>query len=85
MKEVDTDVAFAYWLKGANRGERVVYYNGFLLRDREILIKNGLSPDRFPSKIKAAIMVWKAYLNGAVKLTQRKRGPFEYEYIATKT
>lgn len=85
MKEVDTDISFSYWLKGAKKGERVVYYNGFLLRDREILIRNGLNPDRFPEKIKTAIAVWKAYLNGSVKLTQKKRGAFDYDYIATKT
>lgn len=84
MTEVDTDVSFAYWLRNANRGDSVVYYNGFLLRDREILVRNGLMPEKFPDRIKAAIMAWKNYLNGAVALTQRKRGDFEYEYIATK-
>ena len=84
MKEVDTDVSFAYWLKGANRRERAVYYRGFLMRDREILVHNGVTADRFPPKIKTALMAWKAHLNGTVKLTQKKIGPFEYEYIATK-
>ena len=84
MKEVDTEIAFAYWLKNANKGDRVVYYDGFLFRDREILVHNGLPATGFPDKIKAAIFAWKAYLNGLVQLTQRKRGDFEYEYIATK-
>lgn len=84
MKEVDTPVSFKYWLRNAIKGERVVYYTGFLLRDREILTRNGLNTDGFPDTIKAAISAWNSYRDGAVKLVQRKRGDFEYEYIAVK-
>lgn len=84
MKEVDTEVSFSYWFKSAKKGENVVYYNGFLLRDREILVSKGLSTDGFPEKIKTAVMVWKLHLNGDLKLTQKKRGMFDYDYIATK-
>jgi hypothetical protein len=84
LKEVDSPVSFRYWFKNAIRGERVVYYTGFLLRDREILCRNGLHSDNFPDTIKAAISAWNAYRDGGVKLFQRKRGDFEYEYIAIK-
>lgn len=84
MKEVDSPIAFRYWFKNAIKGEKVVYYTGFLLRDREILSHNGLNTENFPDKIKAAISAWNAYMDGAVKLIQRKRGDFEYEYIAIK-
>lgn len=84
MKEVDTEATFHYWLRGAKKGERVVYYDGFLMRDREQAIKSGFFVEQFPPRIKTAILAWKAYMNGEVVLTQKKRGFGEYEYIATK-
>lgn len=85
MKEVDTETTFHYWLRNAKRGERVLYYNGFLMRDREQAVKSGFFAEQFPDRIKAAIQAWKAYMAGDVVLTQKKRGFAEYEYIATKT
>ena len=84
MKEIDTDVSFAYWLRNAEKGESVVYYDGFLLRDREILTRNGLRPEHFPDGIKTAIMAWRCFTDGLVTLTQKRRGYFDYAYIATK-
>lgn len=85
MKEVDSDIAFDYWLKGAKKGERVVYYDGFLMRDREVVVRSGFFAEDYPPKIKAAVRAWKAFQNGWVKLVQRKRDELEYEYIAVKT
>lgn len=84
MKEVDTDASFDYWLKRAKKKERIMYYDGFLMRDREIAIRSGIFADDMPPKIKAAIAAWKAYLNGEVLLFQKKRDDMEYEYIAIK-
>lgn len=84
MKEVDSETAFAFWLKTAKPGERVLYYDGFLMRDREAFLRAGGTVDNFPAKIKAAIHAWRAYLDGAVKLVQKKREDYEYEYIAIK-
>ena len=84
MKEVDSDTAFHYWLKGARVGEKVVYYDGFLMRDREYFLRNGGFVDQFPARIKAAIAAWKAYMNGTVRLVQKKQGLYEYHYIAIK-
>jgi hypothetical protein len=75
---------FIYWLEKAKRGERVVYYDGFLMRDREQAVKAGFFSDQFPAKLKSAIAAWKAYTSGLVILTQKKRGFAEYEYIAIK-
>lgn len=84
MKEVDSDTMFAHWLKGAKRGEKVVYFDGFLMREREIAIRSGFFVDTLPARFKAATAAWKAYLDGAVILAQHKRGEGEYEYIAVK-
>lgn len=83
MREVDSDMAFDYWYKGAQIGEKVVYYDGFLMRDREFFLRGGFA-DNFPPKIKSAISAWKAYMNGKVRLIQKKNAPYEYQYIAIK-
>jgi hypothetical protein len=85
LKEIDNDGAFSYWLKTAKPGERVAYYNGFLMRDREVFVRGGGFVDNFPTQIKAAILAWRAYLDGAVMLIQKKRGAYEYQYIAIKS
>lgn len=84
MKEVDSDGNFIYWLKTARPGERVLYYSGFLMRDREVFMRNGGFADKFPPRIKAALAAWRAYLDDSVTLTQKKRDQFEYDYIAIK-
>jgi hypothetical protein len=85
LKEVDNDGSFSYWLKTARSGEWVVYYNGFLMRDRELFMRNGGFTYNFPPRIKAAIQAWQAYLNGGVRLVQKKQGEYEYQYIAIKS
>jgi hypothetical protein len=84
LKEIDNDGAFHYWVKTAKPGEKAVYYSGFLMRDREVFVRGGGFTDNFPAQIKAAILAWRAYLNGDVNLVQKKQGAYEYQYIATK-
>lgn len=84
MKEVDNEDGFAYWLKKARVGEKVVYFDGFLMLERQKFIMAGGSPDGFPQKIKAGIAAWKAYRDGLVALVQRKKDEGSYEYIAAK-
>lgn len=85
MKEVDNEESFAFWLKSANPGESILYYSGFLMRDREVFMRGGGFADKFPPRIKAALAAWRAYLDGEATLTQRKRGNFDYDYIAIKS
>lgn len=85
MKEIDTEYGFTWWLSKAKKGERVVYFDGFLMLERQRLVMNGFTRDQFPQKIKTAILAWKAYMDGLVTLTQRKRDDGEYEYIATRS
>lgn len=85
MKEIESDGTFSYWLKTAKSGEKAIYYEGFLMRDREVFIRCGGFVDNFPPRIKAALSAWRAYMNGGVRLVQKKVGPYEYQYIAIKT
>lgn len=84
MKEVDTEDSFAYWLSRARRGEKVLYFDGFLMLERQKLVMAGVQRDGFPQKIKAAMAAWRAYLEDLVVLVQRKKDEGEYEYIAIK-
>lgn len=84
MKEVDTEDTFAYWLSRARRGEKVMYFDGFLMLERQKLVMAGIPKEGFPQKIKAAMAAWRAYLEDLVVLVQRKKDEGEYEYIAIK-
>lgn len=84
MRQVDNEASFVYWLERARSGEKVLYYDGFLMMDREKLIKAGCSPAEFPDRIRTGILAWKAYERGLVNLFQKKRDFFEYDYVAVK-
>lgn len=84
MKQVDTEDSFEYWLRKAKVGEKIMYYDGFLMMDRERLIKNGMFVENFPQTVKTAIKAWKAYQDGLVILAQKKNDYFSYDYIAIK-
>lgn len=83
MREVSTEDAFANWLHKARKGEKIVYFDGFLMLERQRHMINHAGTD-FPQKIKTAMLVWKAYLNDLVVLVQHKRDEGEYEYIAIR-
>lgn len=84
MKEVDTEDSLGWWVNKAKKGEKVMYFDGFLLYERQVLINNGVMRDQFPQRLKTAIMAWKLYLDGVLTLVQRKRDHNQYEYIAIK-
>lgn len=84
MKEVSTEDAFEHWLAKAKKGDKVLYFDGFLMLERQRHILQG-NKDGFPQKIKTAILAWRAYLEGFVTLVQRKRDEGEYEYIAIRS
>lgn len=81
---MDSENSFTHWLKGAKRGDKVVYFDGFLMREREIAVRSGFFSHDLPPRFKAAIAAWRAYLDGIVILTQHKRSEGEYEYIAVR-
>lgn len=85
MKQVDNEAGFIYWMSKARPGEKAVYYDGFLMMDRERFLNAGGTVDMFPQAIKAARVAWKAYMDGRVVLVQKKKDACSYEYIAVRT
>jgi len=84
LKEVDTEDSLTYWLAKAKRGEKVMYFEGFLMYEKQKFVMAGIPAEGFSQKIKTAMLAWRAYLEGLVVLVQRKREEGEYEYIAVK-
>ena len=72
------------WLDKSKSGEKVVYYDGMLIAEREKFFAAGGTPDRLPEPMRVARMAWKAYIDGMVHLVQRKKGYMSYEYIAVR-
>ncbi len=69
-----TEESFEQWLAGAESGERVVYYVGFLaLGTDEPVIK------KLRNTVAAAAM------EGLVMLTQKRVGKYKFSYIAKRT
>lgn len=73
--------AFMTWLKTAKHRDRYIYHTGFLMRDRLQLSPYGYVPTPIHH---VANTVWFAYEKGLVFLFQRRRGPMDYEYIASR-
>lgn len=84
MKEVDTEDSLTYWLAKAKKGEKVMYFDGFLMYEKQKCVMAGIPAEGFSQKIKTAMLAWRAYLEGLVVLVQRKREEGDYEYIAIK-
>ena len=84
MKEVDTEDNFDYWLSHAKKGSKVVYFDGFLMFERQKFLMAGGEKTELPQKIRAAMAAWRAYLEDLVVLVQHKRSEGEYEYIAIR-
>lgn len=83
MKEVQTEEGFGNWLSRAKPGEKVMYFDGFLMLERQKFLTSN-PKDNFPQKIRTAMLAWRAYLEGLVILIQHKRDECEYEYIAIR-
>lgn len=84
MKEVNTEDSFSWWLSKAKKGEKIMYFDGFLMLERQRLVMNGIEVGQMPQKIKTAFLAWRAYMDGLVTLIQHKRDEGEYEYIAVR-
>ena len=84
MREVDSEEALSYWATKARKGEAAIYYDGFLMMDRQKYFSSGGDPERQPDKLRAAKFAWHLYMDGVVTLVQRKKDNFSYEYIAVK-
>lgn len=84
MRNIDTELSLEYWAKKARSGEKAVYYDGFLLMDRQLHFMNGGMAETQPEKLKVAKLAWKLYADGTLSLVQKKKDDFSYDYIAIK-
>lgn len=84
MKEVDNKDSFGYWLDEAKKGDECIYYEGFLLRDKELYLRENPHSYAFPVRINCAIAAYAAMENNRVLLYQRRKDDLHYEYYAKK-
>lgn len=84
MKEVDSEQALSYWMGRAKKGEKVIYYDGLLMMDRQRFFANGGLVGNEPEKIRAANFAWRLYSDGLINLVQKKKDQYSYDYIAIK-
>lgn len=84
MNTVYTTDGLKHWVSTSRPGDRVSYYNGFLMYDKEKLVQRGVSPEHFPEEIRVAQTAWWHYIYGDVTLYQSKKGDAEYEYVAVR-
>ena len=79
MEQLKTYDKIKSWISNAQPGQRVIYYDGYLAKD----LKSGNSNVR--QRAKAIHEV--TYHNkdkGNITLVQKKKGQFNYQYIAIK-
>jgi hypothetical protein len=72
------------WLSNAKKGEKVIYYDGMLMADKERFYINGGTTDKLPEPMRAARVAWSAYMNDQVHLIQKRKGFLSYDYIAVR-
>ena len=70
------------WLKSSNRGEKMLYHTGLLMKDRQISTTGRAMASGMLDKL--AKDVWTAYEMGDVKLVQKKSCEGIYQYIAIR-
>ncbi len=83
MKVHDQD-SMIRWLSKAKKGEKVIYYDGMLMADKERFYINGGTTDKLPEPMRAAKVAWSAYMNDQVHLIQKRKGFLSYDYIAVR-
>ena len=85
MKTITNSDEMIRWASKAKRGEKVVYYNGMLIADRERHFQRGGFADTMPETMKTAKAAWRCYMDGLVCLVQKKNGAMDYDYIAVRS
>jgi hypothetical protein len=74
--------AFERWVASAARGVRIEYHRGFLILDRSPGSKLAARHRRQLARLADATL--RAAETGQVHLVQRRRGPFDFAYLAIK-
>jgi hypothetical protein len=75
---------FDDWLSVAKRGDRAVYYEGFLLRERLGRPTPRPDKDTAHSPVMVALRVWGMQLSRRVIIFQRRLGVANFQYIVQK-
>lgn len=79
-----TATRLCQWLARAPRGERLVYHEGLLIRDRTQ--PGSLLPAKERDRLNTvATLVWRAGELGLVQLFSQKRADGAYRYLAVRT
>lgn len=68
-----------YWFQQAQPGESFVYYTGCGFK-----ADGGKPAERHCDKPEDAKLAWQLAIAGVATLTQKRIGPFRFEYIITK-
>lgn len=74
------ETTLALWSQQAARGEALVYFRGFLVRDREATTSR--LPTVMRDKLKrVADLAFHLWSEGKAHLLQRKLGDYDFEYL----
>ena len=84
MKTINDPVEFSAWLGKSKPGDKVKYYDGLLMKDRQHFFATTAFTDKIPDTLATARSAWTAFTDGLVYLVQKRRDAFEYDYIAVK-
>ncbi len=72
------------WLKNARTGSRLCYHTGHLAQEREQFSPIAFTYRTVPAIDEKARLVWNAYCEGKVTLTQERTGNGAFRYWAEK-
>lgn len=77
--------SFVRWSTSARKGESVVYYRGWLMKERMKLHPHEIrGPAAFP-RFQIANKAWEFMELGVVHLFQKRLGDDDYLYVAVKS
>lgn len=83
-RKVSTPDEFTRWATDAKPGQRVCYFQGWLMHDRMTMNPIKLSGPSALPQYKTCNKAWDFYNLGVVTLVQKKLGVENYLYIAER-
>lgn len=84
MKEVDSTDTFNYWLGNSRPGDKCLYYEGFLMYDKEMYRRENQGAKYYSSLIETTFAALEAERRGLVALVQKKLEEGRYDYYAVR-
>jgi hypothetical protein len=79
-----TRLKFREWSRFARRNERIVYYRGYLAKDRGVEDRHMRTDDQHDVS-QLADAVYEAAMKGTVLLFQKRTGNMTFDYYAVST